>query len=126
MAEGINQAYQDTPVANTSNKKDYYGDSDGRRVGDFLLGFFGIWIIGLLIYFTIAGLLSTINLPVIGGGLVTIAIMLEMAFLIFAIIFAFVKNRKYIGLGIIVSALVPLLIFGACLIMIMSMGGIGF
>jgi len=109
---------------------DTYYDTEGKRVKDFFLGFILSIVIGVFVYFvfgTILGqllyylgaskiyssgffssLLSTI-LPILLGG-------------ILGTVLAFKRGRRYIGIGIICAIVLPLLFFGACLIVISGLG----
>lgn len=100
-------------------QKDEYYTNSGRKVGDFCLGFFGIWIVmigisTILSWFSglFGGFTSFVNIFYIPG------LILDIVFVVFGITLSFRKGRRYIGIGIISSALVPLLVFGACLIVL--------
>lgn len=86
-------------------KKDYY-TSTGRKIADFLLGFIVAPIIPLFIAFGVKS----------GSG-IGLAILL----MVFGTIFAFLKNRRFLAIGMLCACLVPLLLFGACLLMLTQM-----
>lgn len=94
------------------DKNDYY-TSTGRKIGDFCIGFFGIFIV--------ASVLSTITMLVFFNAFIVSIILLFIV--VFGVIFSFKKGRRYIGIGIIASTLVPLLFLGACMIMFAGGGG---
>jgi len=105
-----------TPAPNVT---DYYAEDSSRKGKDFMLGFFGmgamLFIINTIIYLSLSRLAN--------GASSSLALFnVGFSFLIFliGIILAFAKNRRYIGIGIISLILVPLLIFGACLITVLG------
>ena len=121
--------YINTNISSNQNQ-DYY-TTGGRKVADFCLGFFGALIFNYLI--TIAYLLitylnnglrgslfqynSSIFLSFFGFGSLYY---INLAILIPLSIFAFIKKRRLMGLGIILAILTPFiligLLFGACLL----------
>lgn len=130
--ESINRTYGD---AEKINQEDFY-NSAGKKIGDFVLGFF----IGLIVFYS--GIFFYIVLRPIslitgfGGGLNYLStpnIILQfllLGLLIFIIIKVFKKKRRFIGIGIIIAMVFPillvLLLFGACLVIIIGVSGVPF
>lgn len=85
--------------------EDYY-DKGGSKVGDFLLGFIVAPIVPV-----------GVSLAVNGPGVWVAAV----ALLIAGAVYAFMRGRRFIGIGILSLLLVPLLAFGACLLMLTQM-----
>tara|TARA_Y100000310_G_C20235723_1_gene602309 strand:- start:49 stop:354 length:306 start_codon:yes stop_codon:yes gene_type:complete len=99
--------------------EDYYINTK-RKVWDFIIGFFGIWIISTIIGFLFVGIESVVR----GSGMfLTLGWILVAILAIVAIVLGFTKGRRYISIGIISSIVLPLLIFGACWIVIIGAGG---
>lgn len=103
---------------------DYYSNRPGKAVLDFCLGFFGIWIIGylgnmiLMFIYRLFFLASNNINSILSSGLVLGSSLIFWILLaIAAIVVSKNKGRRYIGIGIISSVIVPLLFFGACLIL---------
>ena len=117
MAENLRQSYSEK-----SPKTDFYINNPGKAVGDFCLGFFGIWVVDTIVWFLLAGVFSTLNAGILGNFFVSIFIILILPFIIFPIIF-FNIGRRYVAIGILSSLVLPLIIFGACLIIISGLGG---
>lgn len=129
--ESITRTYGDVEKI---NQKDFY-NSTGKKIGDFVLGFFiGLIVISSGIFFNMV--LRLIGLSTGFGGvlnyLATPNISLQfllLGLLIFIIIKAFKKKRRFIGIGIIIAMGLPillfLLLFGACLVII-GVGGVPF
>ena len=101
-------------------KRDYYKDKPGKAILDFCIGFFGVWIIGIVLpwlVFLFASLLSSPEYLPVGFFIPALIVFLAS---LFGIVYFFRIGRRYIAIGIISSALLPLLIFGACLVIIAS------
>ncbi|HBG60929.1 MAG: hypothetical protein A2Y03_10695 [Omnitrophica WOR_2 bacterium GWF2_38_59] len=94
---------------------DYY-TTTGKKVGDFLMGFFGVWVISGLLSFIIAIINSFIfmNNYTIQGWIAGISFVITIILYIVAIVLAFHFKRHYIAIGTISSFVVPLLVVGAC------------
>lgn len=94
---------------------DYY-TTTGKKVGDFLIGFFGIWVISGFLSFFIAIINSIVfmNNYDIQGWIAGISFVISLILYIVAIVLAFHFKRHYIAIGIISSFVVPLLLVGAC------------
>jgi hypothetical protein len=84
-------------------KPDYY-TTEGRKVGDFVLGFFSSELFWPIFFF-IMWLLRSILL----GFIVTMLLMGLSIFL------SFKKGRRFIAVGMIATALIFALIQGSCL-----------
>ncbi|MBN3041183.1 MAG: hypothetical protein JW867_08635 [Candidatus Omnitrophica bacterium] len=100
-----------------------YYTSVGRKIGDFCIGFFGFWIINSALFGIINFLVfgTGVNIPslvddVIGIGGSILIIMLD----ILAIIYFFIKKRRFISIGMISSFAIPFLLVGACFLIIMG------
>lgn len=106
--------------------EDYYFNNSSRKVSDFCIGFFGIFavflIIGILfsLIFAYLNSISYVFLP-----LSWLVMPLSIAILMLGTVISFKKGRRYIGIGIISSTLVPFLVFGACLLIFFGAGGLG-
>ena len=83
-----------------------YYTSGGRKLVDFLVGFFGV----TLVIVAVAGALAAVSPP---GG-----ILLGVIADILGIVFAFAGGRRFIAVGMLCAWLVPLLAFGACLVIV--------
>ena len=98
--------------------------SDGRRIGDFCLGFFGAFIILPLLWFLYTFFISSFYKVLgRGGGVIigfssVIVIIIGLLSIILSSYFLYKSRRKYIFFGILMAVLIPLLIFGACLIVL--------
>lgn len=110
------------PEIKDSNQ-DYYTEK-GRKISDFFIGFFGIIIAGIVItsFFSLFLSFGTgyYNTDLLGFSTPILLLILGVV----ATVLSFAKGRRYIGIGIISSVLVPLLIFGACLLVIFGSGGL--
>jgi len=101
--------------------EDYY-QQRGKRVKDFLLGFilnFGVALavgIGFGILFT-AGLLEVRFMHYVIVALVVVV----LTFLEVRIIKSYLKQRRYIAIGLIVGIVFPLLVVGTCSPLIFSL-----
>lgn len=106
--------------SNGTQDRDSYYTNSGRKVGDFCLGFFGIWIVMVGITTVFSWLSSAFggynSLSSLFGMFSIYGLGLDLILAILGVTLSFRKGRRFIGIGIIASALVPLLLFGACLI----------
>lgn len=110
----------------SQNKTDYY-TSAGRKVGDFCIGFFGVWVLSYILSIILTLLFYFLSLSNSGTGfafssMIVIAV-IALLVAIIGIIVAFKKGRRYIGIGIIVSAIIPLLLLGACWLILAGISG---
>jgi len=97
-------------------KNDYY-TTTSRKVLDFIVGFFGIITVGIAWSF-FGNLLSMIP----GFGVFgSVYMLLIPLFSIAAVVASFVLKRRYIAIGMISAMLIPLLVFGACIIALSPM-----
>ncbi len=91
---------------------DYY-TTTGRKVGDFLIGFFGVWVLAAIFTWII-----TLTIGLMTGGVSTflsvLLYIIPLVILISGVSISFKKNRRYIGIGAIATILITLLVFGAC------------
>ena len=104
---------------NKEISKNYYTDT-GKKVIDFLIGFFGSYIVYTIFSF-IAGLILPLADGLFSYGFEEYSIALPFLFMMTIIIificsiwFAFKFNRRFIAFGIITALSLPLLAFGAC------------
>lgn len=91
--------------------EEYYINS-GRKVADFVIGFFGIWIVNAVLSSIIQGI------TVLSGGyfdavMVVVSILLFIAEIVF-LVFYVRRKRRYIFIGAISALVLPLLLVGAC------------
>lgn len=99
-------------------KLDYY-TTVGRRILDFLGGFFGSYVLAVL-----ASLFINIMASVDRSGVgVIVWLVLFFVLLIALIVASFMKGRRYLAIGIIAAILIPLIVFGACLLIFAGMFG---
>lgn len=96
-----------------SQKPDYY-ISTGRKVTDFLMGFFGAILLSV-VYTTF---ISTFAYSLFSSAtsawanlIISIVVMVLLSVLFFKI------GRRFIAVGIIAISLLPILIFGSCLLL---------
>jgi hypothetical protein len=111
-----NQNQEEKPayVEYTYQSKPSYYKNTRQKVGDFLLGFFGIiflnFIFGIIFYplsvFSNFGWQS---------------VFISITILVLAVVIPFKIGRRFIALGVVSVALVPVLIFGSCLLMFATM-----
>jgi len=117
-----------TPSQEFVEKEDYY-TSTGRKVGDFCIGFFGTGIALQII----SGVFFLFVTFIFGNNpdqsliylTLLLSIIILLALYILGIVIAFKKGRRFIGIGIISTILVPLLLFGACIILFAGLSGGG-
>jgi hypothetical protein len=95
---------------NNFQKPDYY-TTTGKKVGDFILGFFGIIILNFIFGAVLYPLFSLAN-----SGWANLFISI-VALVLFSVLF-FKIGRRFIAVGIISMALIPILIFGSCLLLL--------
>jgi len=103
---------------NLQNQDNYSKKSD--KVIDFLIGYFGFFIIGFILYYLVFFGVSVSAINSSMSGLIGFVFIL---FPIVALIFANVvlkKKRRYMAKGVnfalLTLTLIPVLLFGACLI----------
>ena len=92
-------------------KGDYYAGDAGKKVLDFCLGFFAPGIAEMVLAVPLVFLSLMLNFEAFG-------LFFHILILILAIFFfiKFRKTRRYISIGLLCSVLIPLLLFGACMI----------
>lgn len=113
------------PQSKNLNPDSYYTDKN-KKIIDFLIGFFGIWVINSItgiISLMISGAITMISIviaktqpianiiPVITSFFLLIA---QIGIYIYIIRQAFKRDRRFIAIGILSSLVIPLLLFGAC------------
>lgn len=83
--------------------------STGMKVADFCWGFFGM----LCVFAVLVGMIGT------GGGyrVATIGALGLLGWLV-GVVMAFANGRRFIGIGMLCTLLVPLLAVGACFVML--------
>lgn len=93
-------------------EEEYYKERKDKVI-DFIIGFFGIW--GLYTLLSVLSGLILLSLGTDAGIFIfSIPIFLLLIISIIAVIISFKKNRRYIGIGIMASYIIPLLLVGAC------------
>lgn len=110
-----------------SGTTDYY-ITHGRKIGDFFIGFVGFYICILVL----SPLLSIIIIPIFLlssflGSYFSIFIigLLYLLIPLIGIIVANKYHRRYISIGIISAIIIPLLLFGACLVVLGGLSSFG-
>ncbi|MBT3464811.1 hypothetical protein HOD20_02765 [archaeon] len=105
-------------------KEDYYGDNKKLKIVDFILGFFGIYIVNLIIFsitriplYAISRLqyFRKYNYLIGIGDNLSIVICIIITIVIIKIFFK--KKRRFISIGSLVAIGIPLLLLGACELM---------
>lgn len=87
-------------------KINYYTASR-MKVADFCLGFFGVLLVLVVLF-------SLPSLPWLGGS--DMISIISIVVMLFCIVQAFRKGRKFIAIGIISIILIPILVLGSCLV----------
>ena len=110
----------------TSTKKEGYYTNTKRKVIDFLMGFIVPWLIAgfySLIWFRF---IERIGTSWRGIGFLVIGIPL---FAVLALIFGIIhykrfrkQGRRYIAMGLLISVLIPIIIYGGCWLLILGGG----
>jgi hypothetical protein len=96
---------------------DYYTNGR-RRVFDFLIGFFGPGLIGYVLYALYMLLLSPSYPSYASNQFQVWAFIVAAILYLIVMIVPFKLGRRYIAVGAIAAVVVPLLIFGACLLVL--------
>lgn len=105
---------------------DYY-TSRGRKIGDFCLGFFGVHVCLAMMQMPVGFLMmafersDAMGSGGLGGALMAVMGVLALMAVIAAVVFFFRRGRRYIAIGIIVSASLPLLAAGACILILTAL-----
>ena len=99
-------------INNTPVKSNYY-TSFGKKAWDFCMGFLGYITLNVLFSFVFNSLVITF--PYI--FYVSLAVLVGFGILFFRI------GRRFIAIGALSVFLIPLLLFGACMIMFSAGGG---
>lgn len=115
---------------NHGKKEDYYEGNLQRKLTDFCLGFFGViisgFIFGFLGLYFINFLSNSSNN--ISGILRPLGIIIDIVIFgsyIGLTIISFNKGRRYIGIGIISTIIIPFLIAGACFVIFIAISAGG-
>ena len=87
-------------------RNDYYLEP-GKKIGDFFLGFFGA-----LMVVVIAGVIGAA-----APGSAAISVIGNLVLLIAGIVHFFRRGRRFIAIGMISIIIIPVLLFGACAIL---------
>ncbi len=91
------------------NRESVYYQDKGKKVTDFLLGFFGVYFINLILGF-IMDFIKSIGIEFIDKDSVyTVFTLMRLIGLMFAVIYFSKKARKYIVIGIISMGIIQLL-----------------
>ena len=110
----------------TSNSKQSppsgtYYTSGGRKVGDFCIGFFGLWFA-----FFLTGLILSFFSRYAASFMALLIIFLFFIGTIILIIFAFAKGRKWIAIGILTNIVVSIILFIILIMILIAAFGGGF
>lgn len=105
-----------------AKREDYY-ETTGQKTKDFLLGFFGIWLMGAILTGIFYLIFLAFPNSIISFGLSSLFSLIELILAIGGIIYFRRIGRRYIAIGIITSIVLPILIFGACLAVLFAGGG---
>jgi heme/copper-type cytochrome/quinol oxidase subunit 4 len=108
------QKKPEVKVEPTDIKKPDYYQRKGQKVFDFFVGFLGsliLCVVYLIIITNYSASLGSIiafvfNIPVI------------ILILVLACFFSFSSGRRFIGIGVISIAIIPLIAFGSCLMLL--------
>jgi hypothetical protein len=92
-------------------REDYYRDQ-GKKVGDFCLGFFGACLV-LIVAVAIAASAA-------GGNSWAVSLVGNLVLLIAGIVHFFRRGRRYIAIGMMSVVLVPALLAGTCAIIFLG------
>ncbi|MDD5031657.1 MAG: hypothetical protein PHR36_01270 [Patescibacteria group bacterium] len=107
----VNPQNQEGKIIYNNFQKPNYYTTTGKKVGDFILGFFGIIILNSILWVVLYPLLSSRN-----WGFVNLFIYLIILILLMVLFFKI--DRRFIAIGIISVALIPILVFGSCLFLL--------
>jgi hypothetical protein len=114
------------PNEGSFKKLDYY-TSSGKKVGDFFIGFLGIWAINF-VFGSLLSLSSSFFSEIYSSfsffGIS--AWFIGLAVDIVLVILAFKYGRRFIAIGILATFLIPLLILGACFLVFLGSSGMPF
>ncbi len=105
---------------NKEISKDYYINTN-KKVLDFLIGFFGVYVA----YVALSFLINVISFPIISyfesigsdflySGFFFLSPIIILVFFLVSLWLAFKNNRRFIAFGLITALSLPLLAFGAC------------
>jgi hypothetical protein len=127
----INQNFQNNNQQPTQ-KANYYQNDSNKKIIDFFIGFFGtmaFWIISAIVFSLINLFVNTIIdsdiIDFISAMLIFIMTFIQflpLLFTIIGIVYFFKKGRRFIAIGILSTIILPLLLFGACIIMLTGFG----
>jgi hypothetical protein len=119
----INQNFQNNNQQ-PAQKADYYQNDSSKKVKDFFIGFFGVIIFELIVFFIFHLLedliFDNVSTEIILTIINIVQLMTPLIVLITTIIHFFKKGRRFIAVGILSTSILSLLSFGACTIFIFS------
>ena len=100
--------------------EDYYTDSR-RKVADFFIGFVGIWILASIIFFLFYfyGIIFRFGSD-FGYSMLFLGPIIFFIVAIVLVAIGYRIRRRYISIGIISSAIIPLLLYGACWVVLVG------
>ena len=93
--------------------------SAGKKIGHFCLGFFGTQLIFLLVHAMFVGVMDSVE----NEALLWLYPLGLLIAVIWSIVHYFRAGKRYIAIGIIMAVVLPLIAFGACVVMVLSMMG---
>jgi len=96
---------QNERIANENVSKTNYYKKTSQKIGDFFLGFLGTLILPLM--YTLISFI-----PGLLYFFISVAILAALCILFFKV------GRRFITIGIISAGLIPILIFGSCLLLL--------
>jgi hypothetical protein len=106
-------------------RSEYYLKNKSGKITDFLIGFFGVIGANILlaIFVPLLSMAGGANNTVasalaLGGGIMGI---LELIAYVILIVVFFKRQRRFIAIGMLSTLLLPLLLLGACLIMVFGL-----
>ncbi len=98
---------------NYESRTDYY-TTPGKKVGDFLMGFFGFLALSF-----VGSILGSIISSFGSNGFISSIFGIFLLFVALGLcIFFFKIKRRFIAIGIISITLIPVLLFGSCLLLL--------
>jgi hypothetical protein len=100
------------------SSNDFYKGSADKKVIDFLIGFFAVPILLIAI--------ALLSFPLLFVGIaISLLMIIDIIVLILlgiAYLIKFRNRRRYISIGLLVSIIIPILAFGACWVLLSSLG----
>ena len=92
---------------------------DSNKFIHFLIGFFGVFVAAVILNLLFMGLGALFPYSYWITSVLTLGLLLGF---VIAIIRLFKTKYKYVAIGMLAALIIPLLLFGACFIIIASIG----